>query len=144
MTITGTTRVFYCIADPVDQVRAPEVFNAVFARHDIDAVMVPLRVSPAHLDATLRVLFESPSVGGVSLSIPHKAAAVASVDRCSPAAAAANAINAVRRNAAGELEGDLFDGIGFTRLLGRAGIAFAGRRVLMIGAGGAASAVSTA
>ncbi len=56
MRITGTTRIFYCIADPVDQVRAPEVFNAVFARHEVDAVMVPLRVTAGHLAATLRCL----------------------------------------------------------------------------------------
>ncbi|KLU26607.1 shikimate dehydrogenase [Caballeronia mineralivorans PML1(12)] len=144
MRITGTTRVFYCIADPVDQVRAPEVFNEVFLRHEVDAVMVPLRVTAAHLAATLRNLLASPTVGGVSLSIPHKAAAAATVDRCSAAALAANAVNAVRRNTGGELEGDLFDGAGFIRSLDRAGLAYAGKRILMLGAGGAASAVATA
>jgi shikimate dehydrogenase len=144
MVITGTTRLFYCIADPVDQVRAPEVFNEVFSRHEVDAVMVPLRVTPSHLAATLRCLFASPTVGGVSLSIPHKAAAAATVDHCSPAALAANAVNAVRRNPEGELEGELFDGVGFIRSMDRAGLAYAGRRVLMLGAGGAASAVATA
>ena len=144
MHITGTTRLFFCIADPIDQVRAPEVFNSIFARHGIDAAMVPLRVPAAQLEATLRALLESPTVGGVSLSIPHKAAATAIVDRPSAAARAANAVNAVRRNAAGELEGELFDGLGFMRSLDRAGIAYAGRRVLVIGAGGAASAVTTA
>ncbi len=97
MRITGTTRIFYCIADPVDQVRAPEVFNAVFSRHEVDAVMVPLRVTAGHLAATLRCLLASPTVGGVSLSIPHKVAAAATVDRCSRAALAANAVNAVRQ-----------------------------------------------
>jgi shikimate dehydrogenase len=144
MQITGTTRVFFCIADPIDQVRAPEVFNAIFSRHGIDAVMVPLCVPAARLEATLRALFESPTVGGVSLSIPHKAAAAGIADRPTVAARAANAVNAVRRNAAGELEGDLFDGLGFTGLLDRAGIGYAGRRVLVLGAGGAASAVTTA
>ncbi|MDE1179258.1 shikimate dehydrogenase [Paraburkholderia sp.] len=144
MNVTGSTRVFFCIADPIDQVRAPEVFNAVFARHGIDAAMVPLRVSAARLDTTLRALLDSPSVGGISLSIPHKSMAVSTLDRCSQVATAANAVNAVRRNAAGEIEGDLFDGAGFTGLLDRANIAYVGRRVLIIGAGGAAAAVSTA
>ena len=144
MNITGTTRVFYCIADPIDQVRAPEVFNAVFSRHRVDAVMVPLRVAAGQLQETLRALLASPSSGGVSLSIPHKSVAASIVERRSPAAAVANAVNAIRRNAAGELEGDLFDGVGFTRLLDHAGIVYAGRRVLVIGAGGAAAAVTTA
>ncbi|OAJ56266.1 shikimate dehydrogenase [Paraburkholderia ginsengiterrae] len=144
MRITGRTRVFYCIADPIDQVRAPEVFNEVFARHNADAVMVPMRVPAAHLEATLRTLLASPTVGGVSLSIPHKAAAAAIVDSRSPAATVANAVNAVRRNSEGALEGELFDGEGFRRSLDRAAIAYVGRRVLLIGAGGAASALATA
>ena len=74
----------------------------------------------------------------------HKAAAAAIVDRCSQAALAANAVNAIRRNPDGELEGDLFDGVGFIRSMDRAGVAYAGRRILMLGAGGAASAVATA
>jgi shikimate dehydrogenase len=94
MKITGRTRVLYCMADPIDQVRAPEVFNEVFARHEVDAVMVPMRVHATHLEVTLRTLFESPTVGGVSLSIPHKAAGATIVDRCSPAATVANAVNA--------------------------------------------------
>lgn len=142
MKISGSTRVFYCIADPIDQVRAPEVFNEVFTRHDVDAVMVPLRVSAPNLHATLRTLFESPSVGGVSLSIPHKAAAVSVVDECSQAARIANAVNAIRRDAAGRLEGDLFDGTGFIRSLDHAGIPYINQRVLLLGAGGAASAVA--
>jgi shikimate dehydrogenase len=144
MKITGRTKVFYCVADPIDQVRAPEVFNEVFARHGVDAVMVPLRVPAAHLAATLRTLFESPTVGGVSLSIPHKAAAASIVDRCSPAATVANAVNAVRSSQAGGLEGELFDGEGFRRSLERAEIAYVNQRVFVIGAGGAASAVATA
>jgi shikimate dehydrogenase len=144
MKITGRTRVFYCMADPIDQVRAPEVFNEVFERHDVDAVMIPMRVHPLQLEATLRTLFESPTVGGVSLSIPHKAAVAAIVDHCSPGASVANAVNAVRRSAAGGLEGELFDGEGFRRSLDCAGIAYVNQRVLLIGAGGAASALATA
>jgi shikimate dehydrogenase len=132
------------MADPIDQVRAPEVFNEVFARHEVDAVMVPMRVHGPHLEPTLRTLFESPTVGGVSLSIPHKAATAAIVDCCSPAATVANAVNAVRRSPAGVLEGELFDGEGFRRSLDRAEIAYVNRRVLVIGAGGAASALATA
>jgi shikimate dehydrogenase len=144
MKITGRTKVFYCVADPIDQVRAPEVFNEVFARHEVDAVMVPLRVPAASLAATLRALFDSPTVGGVSLSIPHKAAAASIVDRCSATATVANAVNAVRKCATGELEGELFDGEGFRLALDRVDIAYVNRRVLVVGAGGAASALATA
>jgi shikimate dehydrogenase len=144
MSITGTTKLYFVIADPVDQVRAPEVFNHVFSAQGIDAAVVPLRVAPVDLEASIKTLFRSPTVGGIFLSIPHKPAAVKIVDHCSLSASVAGAVNAIRRNASGDLEGELFDGDGFRKSLDRAGIAYANRRVLMIGAGGAASAIATA
>lgn len=42
MTITGNTRVFFILGDPVAQVRAPEIYNPLFQRHGIDAVLVPM------------------------------------------------------------------------------------------------------
>jgi shikimate dehydrogenase len=144
MNITGTTRVFYCIADPVAQVRAPELYNSIFARHGVDAVMVPMQVKAEHLAATLHALFASPTVGGVALSIPHKAAAASLVGSCTPEASTAQAINAIRRGPGGVLEGALFDGTGFALSLNRLGIDIAQRRVLLIGAGGAAAALATA
>ena len=49
MPITGTTRVFYILGDPVAQVRAPEVYNHIFQEHGIDAVVVPLKVAARDL-----------------------------------------------------------------------------------------------
>jgi shikimate dehydrogenase len=142
--ITGKTRVFFTIADPVEQVRAPEVFNTIFRQFSIDAVMVPLEVAAENLSATVHALFRSPSTEGIALSIPHKPAAAKIVDFCSAAAQTAGAVNAVRRTASGELEGDLFDGLGFVKSLERYAMPSQGKRVLLIGAGGAASAIATA
>lgn len=144
MKITGSTRVYFVIADPIDQVRAPELFNLVFRLYGIDAVVVPLNVKPEDFDATLRAVFKAPNVDGVFLSIPHKPAALTVADRCSRLAQVAGAVNAVRRAPDGALEGDLFDGLGFVKALERAHIPYTGKRVLLIGAGGAASAIAAA
>lgn len=144
MNITGKTQVYFTIADPIAQVRTPEVFNKVLPMCGIDAVMVPLQVAVQDLSEVVRSLFRSPSTAGVILSIPHKPGAAALVDQRSKAAATANAVNAIRRNAAGELEGELFDGLGFVKSLDRYGMTYRGKRILLIGAGGAASAISTA
>ncbi|WP_325090431.1 shikimate dehydrogenase [Burkholderia contaminans] len=143
MKINGATRVFYCIADPIEQVRAPELFNHLFDAYDVDAVMVPLRVTPDQLAPTLHALLASPTVGGISLSIPHKTMAVGLVSQCTHQARIAHAINAIRRGPAG-IEGELFDGLGFVRSLRRLAFDVAGRSVLLIGAGGAASALASA
>ncbi|RQR70518.1 MULTISPECIES: shikimate dehydrogenase [unclassified Burkholderia] len=142
--ITGKTGVFFMVADPIDQVRTPEIFNKVLPLCGIDAVMVPLQVKPEHLVDTVRSLFRSTTTRGMVLSIPHKTAAAQLVDRCSKGAATANAVNAIRRNKQGELEGDLFDGIGFVKSMDRYSLKYRGKAVLLVGAGGAASAIATA
>lgn len=48
--ITGSTRIFAIIADPVAQVRTPEVLNNYFEHNKIDAVLVPIHVGPGGLN----------------------------------------------------------------------------------------------
>ena len=143
MTIFGSTRVFFTVADPIAQVRAPEVFNRVFEKFDIDAVMVPLHLVAGNFEKTVRALMSAPNVGGFSLSIPHKPTAAAMMDRCSDVARVAKAVNAIRADKQGALEGDLFDGAGLLSLLERYQLPYKGKQVLLIGAGGAASAIAT-
>ena len=52
--ISGSTRVFMVIGDPVSQVQAPVIFNAIFRQHGVDAVLVPARVAPSHLEGFVR------------------------------------------------------------------------------------------
>ena len=144
MTITGHTRVFMIVGDPVAQVRAPEVYNHLFARHGVDAVVVPMKVAPDRLAAFVRHAFAAQNLGGLWVTIPHKAAMQRLMDRCDPLAEIAGAVNAVRRADDGALEGALFDGIGFVKGLDQFGIPVAGRRVLVVGAGGGGQAVAAA
>ena len=144
MPITGSTRVFFIIGDPVAQVRAPEVYNHLFQRHGVDAVLVPLKLPAAALPGFIGHGLAAENVGGLWATIPHKAGLFALIDRCDAVAQVAGAVNAVRRNADGTLEGALFDGLGFVKGLDHFGIEVAGRRVLVVGAGGGAHAVAAA
>lgn len=142
MTLTGRTRVFLILGDPVAQVRAPEVFNHLFAAHGVDAVLVPAQVPPAALPGFVRGVFSARNIDGLWLTIPHKAAVLPLLDRCDTTGRVAGAVNAVRRHADGRLEGALFDGLGFVKALDRFGIPLHGRRVLLVGTGGAGMAVA--
>lgn len=142
--ITGTTRVFYILGDPVAQVRAPEVYNHLFERHGIDAVLVPLKLSAADLPGFLEHGMRAQNIGGFWATIPHKSALAALLQPTDPVAQIAGAVNAVRRHADGRLEAALFDGIGFVKGLDHFGITVAGRRVLVVGAGGGGHAVAAA
>jgi shikimate dehydrogenase len=144
MAISGKTKVFMIIGDPVAQVRAPEVYNHLFARHGVDAVVVPMKVAPAHLDEFVRNAFHAENFGGFWVTIPHKAAMQALMQICNPVAEIAGAVNAVRRAAEGGLEGALFDGLGFVKGLDHFGVEVQGRSVLVLGAGGGGQAVAAA
>lgn len=143
-TITGTTRVFLIVGDPVAQVRAPEVFNPLFRRHGADAVLVPAHVAPADFGRFVRQVVAARNIDGLWLAIPHKTAMLPLLDRCDRIGAAAGAVNAARRNADGTLEGALFDGIGFTKALDHWGVPIAGRRALVVGVGGGGVAIAAA
>jgi len=142
--ITGNTRVFYILGDPVAQVRAPEVYNHLFQQHGIDAVLVPLKLPAAALPGFLAHGMKADNIGGFWATIPHKSALAALLQPTDPVAAIAGAVNAVKRHADGRLEAALFDGIGFVKGLDHFGIGLSGRRVLVVGAGGGGHAVAAA
>ena len=144
MPITGTTRVYFILGDPVAQVRAPEVYNHLFATHGIDAVLVPLKLPAAALPGFLKHGLAADNIGGLWATIPHKAQLADLLDPADPVARIAHAVNAVRRLPDGRLEAALFDGIGFVKGLDHFGIDVRGRRVLVVGAGGGGHAVAAA
>ena len=144
MPITGTTRVFFILGDPVAQVRAPEVYNHLFARFGVDAVLVPLKLPAAALPGFIEHGLKAENVGGLWATIPHKAALARLLNPTDPVASIAGAVNAVRRLPDGRLEAALFDGIGFVKGLDHFGIDVKGRRVLVVGAGGGGHAVAAA
>ena len=144
--ISGTTRVFPVVAWPVEQVKAPAIYNAYFAKHDIDAVCVPMRVAPADYAGCIRIIMRAPNVGGVCVSIPHKCATVSVGDIATSAALAAGAANAIFRDTDGRIVADLIDGEGFVRALdfttAPEGFDYADSSALVVGCGGVGSAIA--
>ncbi|SHM35837.1 shikimate dehydrogenase [Rhizobacter sp. OV335] len=143
MTLSGSTRVFLILGDPVAQVRAPEVFNHLFARHGADAVLVPAQVAAADLAGFARQALKARNIDGLWLAIPHKTAMVELLDRCDRLGRSAGAVNAARRNADDTLEGALFDGVGFTKALAHFDVPVQGRSALVVGVGGGGVAIAT-
>lgn len=139
--VTGSTDVYLIPGDPVEQVRAPEVFNRVFAAMGINAVLVPVHVPAMDIRAFIEGVFRARNVKGLFLAIPHKALVMDLLDDCTQLGRLAGAVNAIRRTAQGRLEGGLFDGEGLRATLDYFGMTYAGRRILILGAGGGASAI---
>lgn len=140
--IDGSTRLVAIVADPVTQVKSPEMFNAYFAKHGINAALVPLHVPPAGLGATLEGLSHVRNLAGVVVTIPHKILAAKLAGKVSQAARDVGAVNCLRWTPGSGWEGEIFDGKGFVNGLLRQGRSVKGKRVLLVGTGGAGCAVA--
>ena len=132
------------LGDPVAQVQAPQIFNRVFQRFGVDAVLVPAQVRADCLSAFAHAVLAAGNIDGLWLTIPHKTTLVSELARMDSCARAAQSVNAVRRQPNGELEGALFDGLGLIGALRHFGIEPRGLRVLLLGAGGAGAAIAAA
>jgi len=143
--ITGRARLAGVMGWPVAHSLSPVLHGHWLERHGIDGAYVPLAVRPEDLALAFRAL---PRLGflGWNVTVPHKEAAFALLDRHDEAAARMGAVNTVLVHEDGALEGRNTDGAGFMASLLAQAPAFrpeAGPAVL-IGAGGAARAVATA
>jgi shikimate dehydrogenase len=142
--IGGRTKLIGILADPIDHVRTPAVLNPLLEARGADAVVVPLHVDAAGLKALWPGLRALRSLAGLIVTVPHKTAVVGLVDRLGEAGQLAGAVNVIRREPDGTMVGDTFDGRGFVEGLRAHGHEPAGRRVLLLGAGGAAAAIALA
>ena len=141
--VSGRTRLFGIVGHPIEQVRSPEMFTAEFRRRALDAILVPLHVLPDDFDALLPQLLRLSNLDGVIFTIPYKLRACALADRLGDQARIVGAINALGRRPGG-WRGDIFDGIGCVEAFRRRGIPLIGRHALLLGAGGAGSAIGVA
>jgi shikimate dehydrogenase len=141
--VTGATRVAAVIGSPVRHSLSPVLLNAAFRAASLDWVFVAFEVPEgAGGDAVeaMRML----GLGGLSVTMPHKAAAYESVDERTPVAEDLGAVNCVFRRD-GRLVGDNTDGPGFVDALAiDEGVEPEGRRCVLLGAGGAGRAVARA
>ena len=142
--ITGKTQLFCIIADPIEQVRTPEMLNALLAERGIDGVHVPMHVTAEDLPAVVAGLRGIRNLRGINVTIPHKLAMVDLCDELDRSAALVGAVNIVRRDPDGRLIGANLDGSGFVAGLQDAMGPIAGRSTYMAGAGGVARAIGFA
>jgi shikimate dehydrogenase len=128
------------IGDPVRHSLSPLLHNAAFDALGLDWVSVAFTVPAGQLSAALAGM-RALGIVGLSVTMPHKRDAVASMDELTTVARRLGVVNCITQHH-GRLVGDSTDGAGFVEAL-RRGAAFdpAGRRCVVVGAGGAARAV---
>jgi shikimate dehydrogenase len=127
---------------PVMHSRSPILHNYWLAQHGLTGTYVPLAIRPEGLAAALRAL---PALGfvGCNLTIPHKEAALAIVDRVDAVARRIGAVNTVVVGADGSLDGRNTDAFGYVESIREAQLHWRADRgpIVVLGAGGGARAV---
>jgi shikimate dehydrogenase len=140
--LSGKTRLLGVIGHPIEHSLSPRMHNAAFAHDGVDYAYVAMDVAPRSLPTAVEGL-QALGFLGFNVTMPHKEAMLPLVDELDEAACLAGAVNTVVAEA-GKLRGLNTDGSGFVEACGEAGIPLYGRRVLILGAGGAAAAIAVA
>ena len=140
--ISGNTTLIAHLGYPTHSFKSPLIYNPWFAKHDVDAVVMPMGVKAEHYQEFLPLLFTLSNIRGALVTMPHKVTTMALVDEVTPTAVIAGATNAVLLRPDGTLLGDQFDGAGFVRGVQRKGFDPSGTRALVVGNGGVGSAIA--
>jgi shikimate dehydrogenase len=126
---------FGVIGHPVAHSRSPALHGAFGQATGIELHYERIEVAPAALAGRLAALHAA-GYEGLNVTLPHKSAVLPLCVECSARARRAGAVNTLSREAAG-WRGDNTDGAGLIADLRRLGVALGGRRLLILGAGGA-------
>lgn len=141
MEIGPHTRFCGIIGNPVEHSLSPAIHNAAFRSLGVDCVYLAWKVE--RIGDAIRGLRALGNFRGASVTIPHKVAAVPFLDEIEPTAERIGAINTIVAEN-GRLIGYNTDATGALRALRGGGVALAGRRIVMLGSGGAARAIAFA
>ena len=138
--INGHTQLFGLFGSPVGHSGSPVMYNYTFASLGIDAAYLAFDVQIDQLPAVIQAV-RTLNIGGFNVTMPCKTAIAQYLDELSPAAKLIGACNTVVvKN--GKLEGNNTDGIGFVRNLQENGADVKGKKIVLLGAGGAATAIA--
>ena len=128
------------LGDPVDGNPTGVMEEAAFAAAGLNWRYMTVRVLPGELDDAMRGV-KAFHMRGVNLTMPHKIDVLKHMDELSEAARVIGAVNTVVCREDGTLFGENTDGKGFVQSLTDAGISLEGKRVTILGAGGAARSI---
>ncbi len=140
--LNGATRLHFIVGDPIAQVKSPAGVTQSFAEQGQNALCIPAHVSAADLADWFSGISKTQNVDGIIITVPHKFASYAHCSTASDRGHFLQAVNTLRRNPDGTWHGDMFDGMGYVQALQKKGCDLAGKRALLVGAGGAGSAIA--
>ncbi len=139
--IDGHTRLFCLIGSPVGHSGSPAMYNYSFDRLGLNNAYLAFDVPLGKLEEAVRAL-RLLNVGGFNITMPCKTAVCEYLDELTDAVKLIGACNTVTVSEDGRLIGHNTDGVGFVRNLEKHGVSVKGKSIVVLGAGGAATALS--
>ena len=139
--IDGHTRLFCLIGSPVGHSGSPAMYNYGFDKLGLNNAYLAFDVPLEQVEDAVKAL-RLLNVGGFNITMPDKTAVCGCLDALSPAAELIGACNTVTADEDGRLTGHNTDGVGFVRNLEKHGVSVRDKCVVVMGAGGAATALS--
>ena len=137
--ITGHTELIGLMAYPIRHSSSPAMHNAAFAKLGLDYEYLAFEVDNDSLEGAVQGL-RSLKLVGSNVSMPNKTVVHKYLDKLSPAAEMCGAVNTIV-NEDGVLTGHITDGTGYMMSLKDNGVDVIGKKMTIVGAGGAATAI---
>lgn len=137
--ITGHTELIGLMAYPIRHSSSPAIHNEAFAYLGLDYAYLAFEVDQDTLEDAIKGM-RALKMPGANLSMPNKAAVIPYLDDLSPAARLCGAVNTIV-NKDGILTGHITDGMGYMQALKDDGIDVIGKKMTIVGSGGAATAI---
>ncbi len=142
MAISGKTRVCGVIGDPIEHTLSPTIHNAAFNHLKLDFIYLAFRVKTADLENAVRGM-RGLGIHGLNVTMPHKSTIIGYLDEADPTVQFLGSVNTIL-NKDGKLSGFNTDGVGALKALRENGTELSEKKVLLLGAGGAAKAIAFA
>ncbi len=139
MEISGKTGLTALIGSPVSHSISPGMYNLAFEALGIDCVYLCFDIGPAELGTVVEGL-RAVGALGYNVTMPYKTEIMRYMDDLTDAARLAGSCNTVIAKD-GILTGHTTDGIGFMRAAADCGCDLAGKKISVLGAGGAARSI---
>jgi len=140
--IGARTNILCVIGHPIEHSMSPVMHNAALNDLSLDYVYLAFDVPPPDLEKAI-LGYKKGNVKGINVTIPHKEAIIHYLDELDTLSKQIGAVNTVK-NEGGVLLGRNTDALGAKQALIDAGFKIKGKKALILGAGGAARAVSFA
>jgi shikimate dehydrogenase len=140
MVVSGKTRIYGVIGDPIDHTLSPVMHNAAFEALKLDCAFLAFKVKPPEVGNAINGM-RAFNIQGLNVTMPHKEAVIKHLDEIDSTARLLNAVNTIQ-NKNGKLLGFNTDGEGALKALRANQVDPKNKKVLLLGAGGAARAIA--